>query len=255
MYMVSTGIGFPNILKFSYLEYWNYAHTFWLICLAFQVLYTNAIRKIQQTGGTVSPRNAASPIPPQLQAPPQPQLAQPPQLAHPGAGPGAAPGDLVLPEGWVILWLIMASSILDIISWEMKFTEAGEPYYVDHVTKKTQWQHPAITGPQVSQVGSLFFILIKQIIKLWGSYPIDWCIKISLQRYFYQMFVQQLENFGTQAMSVDSLGPGSDQSLVAFLEHEALQLIQCQAGTSVWGCLAVCCSVTWFRKPFDICLI
>jgi len=96
-----------------------------------KVLYTNAIRKIQQTGGTVSPRNAASPIPPQLQAPPQPQLAQPPQLAHPGAGPGAAPGDLVLPEGW-----------------EMKFTEAGEPYYVDHVTKKTQWQHPAITGPQ-----------------------------------------------------------------------------------------------------------
>lgn len=90
-----------------------------------KVLYTNAIRKIQQTGGTVSPRNAASPIPPQLQAPPQPQLAQP------GAGPGAAPGDLVLPEGW-----------------EMKFTEAGEPYYVDHVTKKTQWQHPAITGPQ-----------------------------------------------------------------------------------------------------------
>lgn len=30
----------------------------------------------------------------------------------------------------------------------MKFTEAGEPYYVDHVSKKTQWQHPAITGPQ-----------------------------------------------------------------------------------------------------------
>ena len=33
----------------------------------------------------------------------------------------------------------------------MKFTEAGEPYYVDHVSKKTQWQHPAITaGPQVT---------------------------------------------------------------------------------------------------------
>jgi len=96
-----------------------------------KVLYTNAIRKIQQTGGTVSPRNAASPIPPQLQQGPQPQLAQPSQLSHPGAGPGAAPGDLVLPEGW-----------------EMKFTEAGEPYYVDHVSKKTQWQHPAITGPQ-----------------------------------------------------------------------------------------------------------
>ena len=57
------------------------------------------------------------------------------------------------------------------------------------------------------------------------------------------MFVQPIENFGTQAMSVDmtadSLGRVSDQSLVAFLEHEALQVIQCQAGLSVfitgWG--------------------
>ena len=32
----------------------------------------------------------------------------------------------------------------------MKFTEAGEPYYVDHVSKKTQWQHPAAT--QATQV-------------------------------------------------------------------------------------------------------
>ena len=63
-------------------------------------------------------------------------------------------------------------------------------------------------------------------------------ILFMLQRYFNPMFVQQLENFGSQAMSVES-----DQSLVAYLEHEALQLIQCQAGPSVWGCLAVCCSV------------
>lgn len=48
----------------------------------------------------------------------------------------------------------------------MKFTEAGEPYYVDHVTKKTQWQHPAITGPQVTQVVTWFFILIKHTLKL-----------------------------------------------------------------------------------------
>ena len=44
----------------------------------------------------------------------------------------------------------------------MKFTEAGEPYYVDHVSKKTQWQHPAITGPQVSEMVTLK----KQILKL-----------------------------------------------------------------------------------------
>ena len=29
--------------------------------------------------------------------------------------------------------------------WEMKFTESGEKYYVDHVSKKTQWEHPSIT--------------------------------------------------------------------------------------------------------------
>ena len=44
----------------------------------------------------------------------------------------------------------------------MKFTEAGEPYYVDHVSKKTQWQHPAITGPQVTEMVTLK----KQILKL-----------------------------------------------------------------------------------------
>jgi len=29
--------------------------------------------------------------------------------------------------------------------WEMKVTEQGEKYYVDHSNKKTQWEHPAIT--------------------------------------------------------------------------------------------------------------
>ena len=52
------------------------------------------------------------------------------------------------------------------------------------------------------------------------------------------MFVQPIENFGTQAMRVDmtanSLGRVTDQSLIAFLEHEALQVIQCQAGPSVF---------------------
>lgn len=28
--------------------------------------------------------------------------------------------------------------------WEMKYTEAGEQYFIDHVTKKTQWQDPRI---------------------------------------------------------------------------------------------------------------
>ena len=42
----------------------------------------------------------------------------------------------------------------------MKFTEAGEPYYVDHVSKKTQWQHPAITGTQVNvHVAQVFWFL------------------------------------------------------------------------------------------------
>jgi len=29
--------------------------------------------------------------------------------------------------------------------WEIKYTEAGEAYYVDHVSKKTQWQDPRST--------------------------------------------------------------------------------------------------------------
>ena len=73
------------------------------------------------------------------------------------------------------------------------------------------------------------------------------------------MFVQPIENFGTQAMiadmTADSLGNVSDQSLVAFLEHEALQVIQCQAGPSVfitgWG--MSCCLL--FRLFFSCFLL
>ena len=50
--------------------------------------------------------------------------------------------------------------------------------------------------------------------------------------------MQPIENFGTQVMNVDmtadvSLRLVSDQA-VAFLEHEDLQLIHCQAGPSVF---------------------
>ena len=63
----------------------------------------------------------------------------------------------------------------------MKFTEAGEPYYVDHVSKKTQWQHPAITGPQVTEMVTLFNILIKQILKkLMGVLSYLCCKDISI---------------------------------------------------------------------------
>ena len=46
----------------------------------------------------------------------------------------------------------------------MKFTEAGEPYYVDHVSKKTQWQHPAITGPQVTEMVTLIKLMLKLLM-------------------------------------------------------------------------------------------
>jgi len=104
-----------------------------------KTLYSNKIRQLS-AGGAVSPRNAASPIPGQIQ-PQQPQgPPQPPQLppgpqhgaGHPG--PAVNPGE-PLPDGW-----------------EMKFTEAGEPYYVDHVSKKTQWQHPGSTQTQAKQL-------------------------------------------------------------------------------------------------------
>ena len=48
--------------------------------------------------------------------------------------PGGAPEDLVLPDDW-----------------EMKFTEAGDPYYENNVSNKIQWQHPAIASPQNHQ--------------------------------------------------------------------------------------------------------
>lgn len=81
-------------------------------------LYANKIRALNT--GTGSPRSAVSPVP---QQPPQPpQTAQP----HPMAAGGPQPQG-PLPDGW-----------------EMKYTEAGEQYFIDHVTKKTQWQDPRI---------------------------------------------------------------------------------------------------------------
>ena len=90
-------------------------------------MYNSKIRQLSAAGGVggaVSPRNAASPIPGQGGLPPA--GPQPPQLAGAGAGQQAALGPL--PEGW-----------------EIKYTEAGEAYYVDHVSKKTQWQDPRST--------------------------------------------------------------------------------------------------------------
>ena len=81
----------------------------------FQQLYANKIRAL--SNGTSSPRGAVSPVP---QQPPQPPPAQP--MVAPGGQPQGP-----LPDGW-----------------EMKYTEAGEQYFIDHVTKKTQWQDPRI---------------------------------------------------------------------------------------------------------------
>lgn len=90
----------------------------------FQQLYQNKMRQLNN-GGTVSPRNTVSPVP-GLQQPAPPQQPQPQHgSGHPPLGP--------LPEGW-----------------EVKYTEQGEQYFVDHVSKKTQWQDPRIT--QVSSV-------------------------------------------------------------------------------------------------------
>ena len=94
-------------------------------------MYNSKIRQLSAAGGVggaVSPRNAASPIPGQGGLPPA--GPQPPQLAGAGAGAGAGQQAALgpLPEGW-----------------EIKYTEAGEPYYVDHVSKKTQWQDPRST--------------------------------------------------------------------------------------------------------------
>jgi len=84
-------------------------------------LYANKIRAL--SNGTSSPRGAVSPVP---QQPPQPPPAQP--MVAPGGQPQGP-----LPDGW-----------------EMKYTEAGEQYFIDHVTKKTQWQDPRI-NQHVSQ--------------------------------------------------------------------------------------------------------
>ena len=75
--------------------------------MLFQALYANKMRQQQL--------NAAAAA--------NPEVAGPPLQPHP-----ANVNQLSLPEGW-----------------ELKFTEAGEKYYVDHVSKKTQWEHPAIT--------------------------------------------------------------------------------------------------------------
>jgi len=85
-------------------------------------LYQNKMRQLNN-GGTVSPRNTVSPVP-GLQQPAPPQQPQPQHgSGHPPLGP--------LPEGW-----------------EVKYTEQGEQYFVDHVSKKTQWQDPRITQSQ-----------------------------------------------------------------------------------------------------------
>lgn len=87
-----------------------------------KTLYQNSkIRQLSANGGTVSPRNAVSPIP--GAAGPLPQQIPPQQQQQ---GP--------LPDGW-----------------ELKFTDQGEQYFVDHVSKKTQWQDPRITQAQAKQ--------------------------------------------------------------------------------------------------------
>jgi len=93
-------------------------------------LYANKIRALN--AGTSSPRGAVSPGPQQPQVQlgpggPQPGPQSAPQSA-PQSGPQSGPQPQgPLPDGW-----------------EMKYTEAGEQYFIDHVTKKTQWQDPRI---------------------------------------------------------------------------------------------------------------
>ena len=95
-------------------------------------------------GGTVSPRNTVSPVP-GLQQPAPPQQPQPQHgSGHPPLGP--------LPEGW-----------------EVKYTEQGEQYFVDHVSKKTQWQDPRIT--QVSSVKTVILWITLLIYDLLLSEP------------------------------------------------------------------------------------
>ena len=98
-------------------------------------MYANKIRAL--SNGTSSPRGAVSPVPHQ---PPQPpQAAQPQPMVGGGAQPQGA-----LPDGW-----------------EMKYTEQGEQYFIDHLTKKTQWQDPRI-NQQVSQQVSQQMLKLKQ---------------------------------------------------------------------------------------------
>jgi len=82
-----------------------------------KTLYNNKIRQMSSNNGTVSPRNAVSPVPGLTPGQPQPQVAPSPPAQQLTLGP--------LPDGW-----------------EMKYTEQGEPYYIDHVNKRTQWHHP-----------------------------------------------------------------------------------------------------------------
>merc|ERR1719471_1967291 len=87
-------------------------------------LYANKIRALNT--GTGSPRSAVSPVPQQAQV--QPGQMVPGPQPGPQTGPQSGPQPQgPLPDGW-----------------EMKYTEAGEQYFIDHVTKKTQWQDPRI---------------------------------------------------------------------------------------------------------------